>query len=131
MRWQQLSLRYFLAPILRVRSWCMSLSIEPPRTSQWTTGGICWSSLRLAEGIFLLGQPLPASIVIVCSWSSKYYVFLAIDLFSDHKAQGPMYIWACVPTIIIIIILLLLLLLLLLLRTKKKKINFENHKMIN
>ena len=94
MRWQQLSLRYFLAPILRVRSWCMSLSIEPPRTSQWTTGGICWSSLRLAEGIFLLGQPLPASIVIVCSWSSKYYVSPAIDPFSDHcdssnKAQGP------------------------------------------
>ena len=88
MRWQQPFLRYFLAPILPVRSWCMSLSIEPPRTSPWMTGGTSWSSLHLAEGIFLLKQPLSASTIIVCSWSSKYYVFLTINLFSNHCASS-------------------------------------------
>ena len=41
--------------------------------------------------------PLPAFTVIACSWSSKSYFFLTIDLFLDHcassnKAQGPIYL---------------------------------------
>ena len=82
----------------------MSFSIEPSWSSSWMIGGTPWSSLRLAKGTFLLGQPLLAIMIIVCSWSSSYFVFLAIDLFSDHcassdKAQGPVHVWACVPTI--------------------------------
>ena len=38
MQWQQLVLRYFLAPLLLVRSWCTSFSVEFPGKSLWVIG---------------------------------------------------------------------------------------------
>ena len=46
MRWLQLFLKYFLAPIFPVRSQCISLSIELPETSFWTTEHTFWPPPR-------------------------------------------------------------------------------------
>ena len=88
-----------------IHSQCVSLSTEFPGTSLWIIELSFWPLLRLAEEILLLGLPLLTFTVIVCLWNSNSYSFLIVNLFSDHyasldKAQGPIYIWTCVPTYI-------------------------------
>ena len=59
-RWQQFFLRYFLAPILPVRSQCTSLSVKFPRRSLWVienTFVLCFVHPRRQSSSDHLFQP--------------------------------------------------------------------------
>ena len=89
MRWQQLSLRYFWAPIPLVRSWWMSLSLKLPGRSPWTlwyTFDLCLAYLRRYSSLAYL----PICNLLMGLWAkpTHYYLFV---LKSPHiLSQGPM-----------------------------------------
>ena len=96
MRWYQLSLRYFLAPIPLICLWHTSLSVEFPGISLWTIRYTLWSVLHLSDEIFLLSMPSLTFSFVIYSRGSESDILITVYLSSDHptfsaKTQGPTY----------------------------------------
>ena len=92
MWWQQLSLRYFWVPIILIRLWCTSLSLELPGRSPWLLEYIFELYLSCLKRYSSLDHP-PICILLIKSrvWTIHYHSFFLGLLMLSAKAQNPIY----------------------------------------